>query len=126
MANEPSDPQQIRLTQFSHGAGCGCKLGMSELRHALRHIAPVAGPNALVGHATGDAAAGYRPDDERALVVTTDSFTPSVDASFDFGRIAAANALSDIYAMGGRPLFVLNLVSFPRKLLGEGILETIL
>jgi selenide,water dikinase len=126
MASEPSDPTTIRLTQFSHGAGCGCKLGMSELRQVLRHLAPVDDPDAVVGYATGDDAAVYRLSDDRALVVTVDFFTPIVDDPFDFGRIAAANALSDVYAMGGRPLFVLNLVSFPRKLLGEGILETIL
>jgi selenide,water dikinase len=79
-----------------------------------------------VGLTTGDDAAVYRLADDRALIVTTDFFTPIVDDPFDFGRIAAANALSDVYAMGGRPLFVLNLVAFPRDLLSEGILEEIL
>jgi selenide,water dikinase len=87
---------------------------------------PVKDPNVLVGHTTGDDAAVYRLSEDRAVVVTADFFTPIVDDPFDFGRIAAANALSDIYAMGGRPLFALNLVGFPRKLLGEGILEEIL
>jgi len=99
---------------------------MSELAQVLRHMLPVDDPNALVGHATGDDAAVYRIADDRALVVTADFFTPIVDDAHDFGRIAAANALSDIYAMGGRPLFVLNLVGFPRALLHEGILEDIL
>ncbi len=99
---------------------------MSELAQVLRHVAPVDDPAALVGYSTGDDAAVYRIADDRAMVVTADFFTPIVDDPFDFGRIAAANALSDIYAMGARPLFVLNLVGFPRKLLGEGILETIL
>ena len=99
---------------------------MSELAQVLRRVLPVSDPNALVGHATGDDAAVYRLSDDRALVVTADFFTPIVDSPYDFGRIAAANALSDIYAMGARPLFVLNLVGFPRKLLGEGILEDIL
>jgi selenide,water dikinase len=99
---------------------------MSELAQVLRHIAPVDDPAALVGIATGDDAAVYRIADDRAMVVTADFFTPIVDDPYDFGRIAAANALSDIYAMGARPLFVLNLVGFPRKLLGEGILEVIL
>ena len=99
---------------------------MSELTQVLRHVLPVEDANALVGHATGDDAAVYRIADDRALVVTADFFTPIVDDPFDFGRIAAANALSDVYAMGGRPLFVLNLVGFPRKLLGEGILDEIL
>ncbi len=99
---------------------------MSELAQVLRHVAPVDDPAALVGYSTGDDAAVYRVSDDRAMVVTADFFTPIVDDPFDFGRIAAANALSDIYAMGARPLFVLNLVGFPRRLLGEGILETIL
>ncbi len=99
---------------------------MSELAHVLRHLLPVDDPNVLVGHATGDDAAVYRLSADRALVVTADFFTPIVDDPFDFGRIAAANALSDIYAMGGRPLFALNLVGFPRKLLPEGLLEEIL
>jgi selenide,water dikinase len=79
-----------------------------------------------VGHTTGDDAAVYRLSDERALVVTADFFTPIVDDAYDFGRIAAANALSDIYAMGAQPLFVLNLVGFPRKLLDRDILAHIL
>ena len=99
---------------------------MSELAQVLRHVLPVEDPNALVGHTTGDDAAVYRLADDRALVVTADFFTPIVDDPYDFGRIAATNALSDIYAMGARPLFVLNLVGFPRKLLPEGILDEIL
>lgn len=80
----------------------------------------------LVDASTGDDAAVYQLDETRALVATADFFTPIVDDPYDFGRIAAANALSDIYAMGARPLFALNLVGFPRKLLSEGILEEIL
>lgn len=99
---------------------------MAELAHVLRHMLPVDDPNALVGHSTGDDAAVYRISEDRALVVTADFFTPIVDDAYDFGRIAAANALSDVYAMGARPLFALNLVGFPRKLLPEGILEEIL
>ena len=99
---------------------------MAELAQVLRHVAPVEHPDALVGWSTGDDAAVYRIADDRAMVVTADFFTPIVDEPYDFGRIAAANALSDIYAMGARPLFVLNLVGFPRDLLSEGILEEIL
>lgn len=99
---------------------------MAELAHVLRHMLPVDDPNVLVGHTTGDDAAVYRLSADRALVVTADFFTPIVDDPFDFGRIAAANALSDVYAMGARPLFALNLVGFPRKLLPEGLLEEIL
>ena len=87
---------------------------------------PVDDPAVLVDASTSDDAAVYRLDAQRALVVTADFFTPIVDDPFDFGRIAAANALSDIYAMGARPLFGLNLVAFPRDLLDQGILEEIL
>jgi len=99
---------------------------MSELTHVLRHVLPLEDPNALVGYTTGDDAAVYRMADDRAVVVTADFFTPIVDDPYDFGRIAAANALSDLYAMGARPLFVLNLVAFPRTLLSAGVLEEIL
>ncbi len=99
---------------------------MSELTQVLRHLVPVDDPNALVDASMGDDAAVYRIAPDRALVVTADFFTPILDDPFDFGRVAAANALSDLYAMGARPLFALNLVGFPRKLLGEGLLEEIL
>jgi selenide, water dikinase len=92
----------------------------------LRQLLPVDDPAVLVDASTADDAAVYRLDAARALVVTADFFTPIVDDPFDFGRIAAANALSDIYAMGARPLLALNLVGFPRSLLGRGILEEIL
>jgi len=99
---------------------------MSELTQVLRHLVPMDDPNALVDASTGDDAAVYRIAPDRALVVTADFFTPIVDDPYDFGRIAAANALSDLYAMSARPLFALNLVGFPRNLLGEGLLEEIL
>jgi selenide,water dikinase len=86
---------------------------------------PFADPAVLVDASTGDDAAVYRLDADRALVATTDFFSPVVDDPFDFGRIAAANALSDIYAMGARPLFALNLIAFPRALLGSGALAEI-
>jgi selenide,water dikinase len=94
---------------------------MAELTQVLRHVLPVDDPRALVDASTGDDAAVYRLSEDRALVVTTDFFTPVVDDAFDFGRIAAANALSDVYAMGAKPIFALNLLAFPRKLLGEGL-----
>ncbi len=99
---------------------------MSELTQVLRHLVPVEDPNALVDASSGDDAAVYRLSEDRALVVTADFFTPMVDDPYDFGRIAAANALSDIYAMGGRPMFALNLLAFPRRLLGDGIVDEIL
>lgn len=96
------------------------------MTQVLRHVLPNEDPAVLVDATTSDDAAVYRLNAERALVVTADFFTPIVDDAFDFGRIAAANALSDIYAMGARPLFALNLVAFPRKLLGEDLLERIM
>jgi selenide,water dikinase len=101
---------------------------MAELAHVLRPLLPSDDPNALVDVTTGDDAAVYLldDDDERAIAVTLDFFTPMVDDPGDFGRIAAANALSDLYAMGARPRFALNLLGFPRGLLGEGIVEEIL
>jgi selenide,water dikinase len=99
---------------------------MAELAQVLRHIFPAADANALVDASTGDDAAVYLLGENRALVVTTDFFTPIVDDPYDFGQIAAANALSDLYAMGASPLFALNLLAFPRKLLGEGSLEGII
>lgn len=99
---------------------------MAELAQVLCSLLPVDDPAALVDASTGDDAAVYKLSSDRALVVTVDFFTPIVDDPFDFGRIAAANAVSDVYAMGARPLFALNLVGFPRALLGEGLLEEIL
>jgi selenide, water dikinase len=99
---------------------------MTELAQVLRRLLPVDDPNALVDASTGDDAAVYRIDDHRAIVVTVDFFTPIVDDPFEFGRIGATNALSDLYAMGAKPLFALNLVGFPRRLLAEGILDEII
>jgi selenide,water dikinase len=108
----------VRLTAFSHGAGCACKLSPDDLRTVLglvRGFAPPDDPNLLVGFDTADDAAVYRLRDDLAIVVTTDFFTPIVDDPFDWGRIAATNALSDVYAMGGVPLLALNLVAWPRE-----------
>ena len=99
---------------------------MSELAQVLRHLVPIDDEHVLVDASTGDDAAVYALGDGRALVVTLDFFTPLVDDPYDFGRIAAANALSDVYAMGAEPLFVLNLLAFPRALLGEGLVEEII
>ena len=96
------------------------------MAQVLRHVFPTEDPNALVDASTGDDAAVYLLDENRALVVTTDFFTPIVDDPFQYGQIAAANALSDIYAMGARPLFALNLLAFPRGKLGDGTLEEII
>ena len=114
----------VRLTSFSHGAGCACKLGPNDLAQVLAHIPVAADPRVLVDASNRDDAAVFRLSDDRALVATVDFFTPIVDDPYDFGRVAAANALSDVYAMGGTPLLTLNLVGWPREelpfeLLGE-------
>ncbi len=113
-----------RLTALSHGAGCACKLGSAELTEVLRHLPKVTDPRVLVDAASRDDAAVFRLSADRALIATTDFFTPIVDDARSWGAIAAANALSDVYAMGGTPLFALNLVAWPRTglpfaLLGE-------
>jgi selenide, water dikinase len=116
----------VRLTSLSHGAGCGCKLPAAALLPIVRDL-PVSGDDRLlVGSATGDDAAVFRLADDLALVQTIDFFTPLVDDPYDFGRIAAANALSDVYAMGGRPLTAMNVVAFPLDQLGGDVLREIL
>ena len=120
-------PERIRLTQYSHGGGCGCKiapailselLGKSEIRGMPKEL--------LVGTETSDDAAVYRLNDTQALVATTDFFTPIVDDPYDFGRIAATNAISDIYAMGARPIFALALVGMPLDKLPVSVIRRIL
>ncbi len=117
----------VPLTSLSHGAGCGCKLPASAIAPLLARLPPgTVDPNVLVGYGQADDAGVYRLSDELALVHTVDFFTPIVDDPFDFGRIAATNALSDIYAMGAMPLSALNLVAFPLGDLGEDVLLDIL
>jgi selenide,water dikinase len=106
--------QERRLTSFSHGAGCGCKLGPADLANVLSAVSlPELGDDVLVASDTGDDAAVVRLRDNEALIATIDFFTPIVDDPYDWGRIAAANALSDVYAMGGRPFLALNVVGWP-------------
>ena len=125
MSDRQGEPQSgIRLTALSHGAGCACKLGSAELTEVLRHLPGVDDPRVLVDAASRDDAAVFLLSADRALISTTDFFTPIVDDARTWGAIAAANALSDVYAMGGTPLFALNLVAWPRTglpfdLLGE-------
>src|ERR687884_2241401 len=114
----------VPLPSLSHGAGCGCKLSAAALGPIVGALPAVDDPRLLVGSATADDAGVVRLRDDLALVQTADFFTPIVDDPYDFGRIAAANALSDIYAMGGEPVTALNLVAFPLatlpiELLGE-------
>jgi selenide, water dikinase len=116
----------VPLTSLSHGAGCGCKLPAADLLPIVRDLPVSADPRLLVGSATSDDAAIFRVTDELALVQTIDFFTPLVDDPYDFGRIAAANALSDVYAMGGQPLTAMNVVAFPLERLGGDVLREIL
>lgn len=109
----------IRLTQLSHGSGCGCKIAPAALEEILAGTehAPM-DPRLLVGYGTKDDAAVYDLGDGRAIISTTDFFTPIVDDAFDFGRIAATNALSDVYAMGGKPLLAVAILGWPLEKLG--------
>jgi selenide,water dikinase len=127
--------EQVRLTSLSHGAGCACKLPLSALDELMATLGtgpghpgglvPAAG-DLLVGAAEGDDAAVLRLDSDRALVLTTDFFTPIVDDARDWGRVAATNALSDVYAMGGRPVIALNLTAWPGQTLPVELLADVL
>jgi len=120
-------PTPIKLTSLSTKGGCGCKIGPADLAQVLRELpAAVPNPNLLVGLDTSDDAGVYKLTEELALVQTVDFFTPIVDDPYSFGQVAAANAISDIYAMGGKPLTVLNIVAFPIKKLDKSILAEIL
>lgn len=104
----------VRLTQYSHGAGCGCKIAPAVLERILHsELGTLPDPRLLVGYGTRDDAAVYDLGDGRALISTTDFFSPIVDDAFDFGRIAATNALSDVYAMGGKPLLAVAILGWP-------------
>jgi selenide,water dikinase len=112
IANAPPTP--LRLTSFSHGGGCGCKIAPGVLSQILKSSAGgMIPPELMVGIETADDAAVYRLNDQQALIATTDFFMPIVDDPYDFGRIAATNAISDVYAMGGRPIMALALVAMP-------------
>jgi selenide,water dikinase len=116
---------QTRLTGYAHGGGCACKIPAGELEEAVRGLVGQAGDNVLVGLDAGDDAAAVLVGD-LAVLSTADFFTPVVDDAYDWGRIAAANALSDIYAMGGRPVIAINLVGWPRDLLPLELLTEVL
>src|SRR6187551_1546773 len=106
--------EERRLTSFSHGAGCGCKLGPDQLLEVMGSLQlPGVPAEVLVGVDTGDDAAVWALDEDRAIIATLDFFTPIVDDPYDWGRIAATNAMSDVYAMGGRPLIAVNLAAWP-------------
>lgn len=122
-----SNPTVPRLTSLSHGGGCGCKIAPGVLSDLLKRSVPLpAFPDLLVGTETADDAAVYRLNDEQAIVATTDFFMPIVDDPYDFGRIAATNALSDVYAMGGKPILALALVGMPINVLPHDVIAAVL
>src|SRR6187431_3618536 len=117
----------LRLTSFSHGGGCGCKIAPGVLSKILRSSGGgIVPPELMVGIETADDAAVYKLNDEQALIATTDSFMPIADDPFDFGRIAATNAISDVYAMGGRPIMALALVGMPLEKLPVSVIRKVL
>src|SRR5215510_8323596 len=118
--------EQVRMTQLAKRAGCAAKQPPGYLLSLLGSLPPITDPSVLVGSATADDAAIYKLSDELALVFTTDFFTPIVDRPYDFGAVAAANALSDVYAMGGAPLMALSIVGFPDAVLPPEALVEIL
>ncbi len=117
--------KKIKLTSLSHGSGCGCKMTRKDLAIVLEHLPVAADPNIIVGTATADDAAVYKIDEKRAIVQTVDFFTPIVDDPYAYGQISAANSISDIYAMGGKPLFALSIIAFPINTIPSSILEEI-
>ncbi|MGH2759790.1 MAG: selenide, water dikinase SelD [Actinomycetota bacterium] len=119
--------ERIKLTSFSHGAGCACKLGLSDLSQVLDLLGPQAThPDVLVGLDEADDAAVVKISDTDAMVLTLDFFTPLVDDPFVWGQIAATNAASDVYAMGGRPLVALNIAAWPRETIPLELLADVL
>ncbi|MBT7438965.1 MAG: selenide, water dikinase SelD, partial [Thiotrichales bacterium] len=114
--------EDIKLTEFSHGAGCGCKISPKLLKEILgTKLESFVDSNLLVGHESSDDAAVYDLGDGRALISTTDFFMPIVDDPFDFGMIAGSNALSDVYAMGGRPLMAISIFGWPINTLSANV-----
>jgi selenide, water dikinase len=125
--SSPAPASEPRLTSLSHGGGCGCKIAPGVLSEILKGTAKMPmPPQLLVGIETADDAAVYQLNDEQALVATTDFFMPIVDDAFDFGRIAATNAISDVYAMGGQPIMALALVGMPVSVLSTATIGRIL
>lgn len=126
-SHEPErEVERVRLTQFTHGLGCACKMRPQALERILASLPAAQAPAVLVDQSRSDDAAVYRLREDLAVVQTVDFFTPIVDDPHDFGAVAAANSLSDIYAMGGKPLFALNIVGFPTQRLPLEVLDSIL
>ena len=120
------DAPKVRLTQYAAGGGCACKIPPGELETIVRGLGGAESADVLVGLESGDDGAVIRVADGVAVISTADFFAPVVDDAYDFGRIAAANALSDVYAMGGRPVLALNLVGWPRSVLPDELLREVL
>ncbi len=123
---DPVQEAPPRLTTYAHGGGCACKIPPGELEAMVAGLTGQSNSDLLVGLDSGDDAAAVRFDGDTAILATTDFFTPVVDDPYDWGRIAAANALSDIYAMGGRPVLAINLLGWPRELLSPEVAQRVL
>ena len=121
-----NDKNTVKLTKYTQGGGCACKIQPQKLEQILKQIKPLFNESVMVGTETSDDAAVYRINDEQAIVQTLDFFTPIVDDPYDFGAIAATNAISDVYAMGAKPMFALNIVGFPADTLPMEVLQQIL
>ncbi len=120
-------PETIKLTQYAKATGCSCKIAPAQLQEMLASAMPIAHfPNLLVGNGSNDDAAVYALDETTALIATTDFFTPVVDDAFDYGRIAAANALSDVYAMGGRPIMAIAILGWPVDILPSSLAQQVI
>ncbi|WP_261623488.1 selenide, water dikinase SelD [Nesterenkonia marinintestina] len=126
MSHASPHPESVRLTDTAHGGGCACKIPPGELEQVVAGLGPQTSGDVIVGLDDGDDAAAVRVRGDLAVLSTADFFTPVVDDPFDWGRIAAANALSDIYAMGGTPTVALNLVGWPREVLPLEMLTEVL
>jgi selenide,water dikinase len=119
--------EKIRLTQFSKGAGCGCKIAPNVLQEMLSSKAePLHFPDLLVGNNTNDDAAVYDIGGGKSIISTTDFFMPIVDDPYEFGRIAAANAISDVYAMGGKPILAIAILGWPINILAPEIAQKVI
>ena len=119
--------EKIKLTQYSKGSGCGCKIAPDQLHTLLQsNFQEVVDLNLLVGNKNNDDAAVYSIDDKNAIISTTDFFTPIVDDAFDFGRIAACNAISDVYAMGGKPILAIAILGWPINILPPAIAQKVI
>src|ERR1700730_9514610 len=117
---------EIRLTKFSHGAGCGCKIAPNVLEEILKNKYKIINPRLIVGNDSRDDAAVYDLENGTALISTTDFFMPIVDAPFEFGTLAAANAISDVYAMGGKPIMALTVLGWPVQKLSPSIAQRVI